>query len=63
MGISKTSHVISSKQIVGYLGESVDENITVSGSGSEFGGDDSDCEFESSNSESEDQIIDSASLS
>ena len=49
------------KQIVDYLGESVDENLTVTGSGSEFDGDDSDCVFQSSDSESEDQNTDTAS--
>ena len=52
-----TSHGISSKQIVDYLGDSVDENLTVT---SEFDGDDSDCVFESSDSESEDQNTDTA---
>ena len=38
-----TLHDISSKQIVDYLGESIDENITVTDSGSEYDGDNSDC--------------------
>ena len=58
-----TSHGISSQQIVDYLGESVDENLTVTGSGSEFDGDDSICEFESSDTESEDQNNDTGSVS
>ena len=46
--------------MIDYLGDSVDGNITVTGSGSEFDGDDSDCVFESSDSESEDQNTDTA---
>ena len=40
-------HGISFKQIVDYLGESMDKNVTVTGSGSEFNGDNTDCEFQS----------------
>ena len=50
------------KQIVDYLGESVNENLTVASSGSEFDGDDSNCVFESSDSESEDQNTDTANV-
>ena len=44
---------ITSKQIFDYLGESVDENITVTGSRSDFDG--SDCKSQSSDGESENQ--------
>ena len=44
---------ISCKQIVNYLCESVDGNITVTGSRSDFDG--SDCKSQSSDSESENQ--------
>ena len=56
------SQGISYKQIINYLGESVDKNITVPSSGSEFDSDDSDFEFESSKSESQDQNTDTANV-
>ena len=50
---SSTSHVISSKPIVNYLSESGDENITVTGSESDFDG--SDYESQISERESKNQ--------
>ena len=44
---------ISSKEIVDDMGESVDENITDTDSRSEFDSDDSDCKFQSTDSESD----------
>ena len=47
---------------VDYLSESSGENITVTSRGSEFDGDNSNCVFESIDSESEDQNTDNASV-